>query len=328
MTYPAYLIRPVPGTGGCVVSPNDPRAPLLVTGASGFIGGHLLRNLLASGQPVLALRHQQALPLTHPLLQVCTHVDALPDDQTLSGIVNLAGASIAARPWTRSRRATLLLSRLTPTEALVRLVQRMRNPPPVLVSASAVGFYGLQGAEPVDETAASQDIFQSQLCAQWEQAALRAGVAGTRVVLLRLGVVLGRDGGALPALCRAARFGMASVLGDGRQGLPWIHIDDAVGLIRFALSQPAVSGALNAVAPQAVSQRQFQRALCTVLGRPCWLRIPAAPLRAILGEMAQLLVDGQFVEPRRTLASGFTFRQPALEPALRQLLTHAARIPA
>jgi uncharacterized protein (TIGR01777 family) len=140
------------------------------------------------------------------------------------------------------------------------------------------------------------------------------------VVRLRFGVVLGSDDGALPALLRPAGLGLAAVLGDGRQGFPWIHIDDAVGLIERALTDDALRGPVNAVAPGHVTQREFQRTLTTVLGRPLWLRVPAWPLQRLLGEMAQLLVDGQHVVPRRALAAGFAFRHPQLPDALRDLL--------
>ena len=161
----------------------------------------------------------------------------------------------------------------------------------MLVSASAVGIYGVRGEERLDESAGPQPVFQSEICRLWEETAERASALGVRCVLPRFGVVLGNEGGALPAFTRPASFGLAAVMGTGAQGFPWIHIEDAVGLILWALEQD-IRGPLNAVAPGLVSQRGFQQSLCRVLHRPLWLRVPAWPVRLALGEMAQLLVDG------------------------------------
>lgn len=300
---------------------QPPPSSVLVTGASGFIGRHLIRTLLAEGHAVLALQHRQkvAVNLAGVGVGVVRDIREISTTSPLAAIINLAGARILGPPWTRQRRETLLHSRLSTTSAVVDLIARLPQPP-VLVSASAIGYYGVRGNEPLDESADSQPIFQSQLCAQWEQAAARGRESGSRVTCLRFGVVLGRDGGALPALLRPARLGLGAVLGSGNQGMPWIHVEDAVRLIRFAMSRDELAGAVNAVAPGHVTQREFQQTLGKVLRRPAWLRVPAAPLRAALGEMAQLLVDGQHVVPARAQAAGFAFRHPQLEGALTHLL--------
>ena len=215
----------------------------------------------------------------------------------------------------------LLESRLGPTAALVRWLAQCEERPEVLVSASAVGFYGVRGEEPVDETAGPQPIFQSDLCRRWEDAVSEVSGLGLRWVTLRFGVVLGTDGGALPALVRPARMGLAAVMGHGRQGFPWIHIEDAVGLIQWAIDHREVHGPVNAVAPETVSQRQFQQVLSEVLGRRLLLRVPAWPMRIALGEMAQLLLDGQYVVPARALEGGFQFSFPGLRGAFENLLT-------
>lgn len=277
---------------------------ILVTGASGFIGRHLVASLRADGHVVHTPRRGQPLDIDGPL----------------DAVVNLAGAPILGPPWTRARRKLLRESRITTTWALVQSLTARAQRPTVLVSASAIGFYGVRGNEPLDEQAAPQDIFQSQLCQDWETAAEAATHLGVRVVRLRLGVVLGRDGGALPQLVRPARLGLAAVLGAGTQGAPWIHLTDAVGLIRFALDTPSLAGAVNAVAPGHVTQAQFTRTLAQVLHRPQWLKVPAFVLRAMLGEMAQLLVDGQHVVPAAALSAGYRFRHPQLQPALHDLL--------
>jgi uncharacterized protein (TIGR01777 family) len=292
---------------------------VLVTGASGFVGRHLCASLAAQGVQIIALQHRTVAAAT-PGVRVVQTLDALPDDLQLDAIVNLAGAPILRTPWTASRRRLLLSSRLDTTASVVKLISRLQQRPQVLLSASAVGYYGVRGDEPLDESATGQAIFQSELCQRWEQAALPVGELGVRVVLLRFGVVLGTDGGALPPQVLPARLGVAAVLGSGRQGMPWIHIDDAVGIIELALRTPLLRGALNLVAPGHVTQRQFQRVLTQVLQRPLWLRVPAWPVRLLLGEMTQLLLDGQHVVPKKCLEQGYAFRHPQLRGALEDLL--------
>ena len=244
---------------------KQPLSTVLVTGASGFIGRHLIRSLLGDGHAVLALQHRELVETTAPGLKVVGDIREISTTRPLDAIVNLAGARILGPPWTPRRREALLSSRLDTTVAVVELIGRLAHPPPRLISASAIGYYGVRGDEPLDETAGTQPIFQSQLCARWEQAAARATALGSRVTCLRFGVVLGRDGGALPALLRPARLGLGAVMGTGAQGNPWIHVDDAVRLIRFAMAHDDLAGAVNAVAPGHVTQRQFQQILGSVL---------------------------------------------------------------
>jgi uncharacterized protein len=304
---------------------SDAGLRILVTGASGFVGRHLCARLAAKGQHVIALQHQTAVTGLAAGTQVVQSLETLPDDLHLDAIVNLAGARILGMPWTSARRRQLLSSRLDTTAAVVRLAGRLKVKPRVLVSASAVGYYGIRGDEALDETATGQPIFQSQLCQRWEQAALAVAEQGVRVALLRFGVVLGTDGGALPALLQPARLGVAAVLGTGTQGMPWIHIDDAVRVIEHAICDPQLQGPLNVVATDHVTQREFQRVLTSVLHRPLWLRMPGWPLRLMLGEMSQLLLDGQHVVPRKVLQRGFHFDHPQLRGALESLLLAAPR---
>jgi hypothetical protein len=292
---------------------------VLVTGGTGFIGRHLVAALAARGWQVILWRHRSAIPLELKGTESVAALDEIPAARRIDAVVNLAGARILGPPWTAGRRRLLLESRIGTTDSLVQWLSRREQRPEVLVSASAVGYYGVRGEERVDECAPHQRVFQSDICRLWEESALRATQLGVRCVLPRFGVVLGADGGALPAFVLPARLGVAAVMGTGRQGFPWIHIEDAIGLILWLLRHD-IGGPVNAVAPQLVSQRGFQAALCGVLRRPLWLRVPAWPVRVALGEMSQLLVDGQFVEPVRAREAGFTFVHPQLHEALSSLL--------
>jgi len=295
---------------------------VLVSGATGFIGGHLVRRLLVRGDRVIVLTRDadHALDRFGPHVQIVANLNDLGNDTKIDAIVNLAGAPILGFPWTQARRATLMGSRVKTTRALVGLMGRLTRPPRVFVSASAIGYYGVRGNEWLDENSAPSCDFQSLLCQEWESAAAAAEGLGARVVRLRIGMVLGRDGGALPQLLMPVRLFAGAVTGRGNQWVSWIHIADLVRLFEFSLDTPTVQGPVNAVAPMAVTHRQFQRALASVLHRPLWLRVPAFILRTMLGEMAQLLVDGQHVVPRRANEAGFTFRFRQLNGALAQLL--------
>lgn len=204
-------------------------------------------------------------------------------------------------PWTQARRRQLLASRVDTTVAVVQLMRRLHKAPRVLVSASAVDFYGASpnaSMELLDETAPPRPgEFQSDLCAAIEHEARRAEALGVRVVRMRFGVVLGRGGGAYPMQALSAHLCLGAVLGHGRQRAPWIHLADAVGLVRFAMAHQTLQGPVNAVAPEAVTQASFARALAAAFGRRVWLRRPGLPLRALLGALSTLLLDGQNAVP-------------------------------
>jgi uncharacterized protein len=207
----------------------------------------------------------------------------------------------------------------------VALMRRLQRRPATFVAASAVGWYGVLpehasmrgfGAEPVDETAPAQPgQFGSDLCIAVEHEARRAEALGVRVVRLRLGVVLGREDGAWPMQAFAARLGLAATLGTGLQPSPWLHLDDAVGLIRLGLENAALTGAVNAVAPEVPTQRAFAKTLAAAYGRQAWLRVPAAPLRWLMGEMSSLMLEGQAVVPAAAVAAGYLFVYPRLDDA-------------
>ena len=304
-------------------------AAVLVTGATGFVGSALVDGLRRDGQRVIVLARDpaQARATFGPDVWVVDHLDAIPSETLVDAVVNLAGARVLGLPWTAARREVLRASRTDVTAAVVDLMRRLQQRPRVLVSASAVGFYGASpdaSFEACDERCpARPGQCQSDLCAAIEHEARRAEALGVRVVRLRLGVVLGRGNGAYPMLALASRCGLGAVLGSGRQPAPWIHLDDAVGLIRFAVADAGLGGPVNAVAPRTPTQAEFARALAASFGRRAWMRVPYAPMRLALGEMAELLLQGQNAVPAAALAAGYRFRHPTLEGAFAALADRA-----
>lgn len=305
---------------------GQPPRTVLVTGATGFIGRHLVAALRAAGHTVIAVSRDPQRAQAALGVRAVLQATQLPAEERIDLVVNLAGARILGLPWTESRRSALLASRLGPTRDLVAWMQSARHKPQLLLSASAIGWYGIQPAgddAPRDESAPSQSIFMSSLCRQWEAEAGRAwSDAGVPVSLLRLGVVLGQGGGALPQLLLPVRLGLGGPLGGGRQWTSWVHLEDVLGAIGFLARrapQPAGVQAFNLTAPQAVVQSEFARTAARVLRRPAWLRTPGWPMRLALGEQADLLLQGQRVVPAALLHAGYSFRHPELEPALRQL---------
>lgn len=301
------------------------RKTFLVNGATGFVGRHLVARLLADGHEVIAATRDaaRAARVLGPRVRPVCGLSALAADTPIDACIQLAGARVLGPPWTGARRSTLLRSRAEPGAELLALMRRLTPPPRALVVASAIGWYGRVDADadlPCDETLPPRPgQFQSDLCAAVERDAQQAEAWGARVVRLRLGVVLGRDGGAYPPQALAARLGLGAVLGSGHQPAPWVHIEDAVGLACFALAQEDLAGPVNAVAPDTPSQERFVRALAASYGRGVHLRVPAAALRLAMGEMADLLLHGRHVVPAAAARAGYAFAFPALEPALAQL---------
>ena len=316
------------------VSPPASPGAVLVTGGTGFVGSALVHVLAADGCDVIVLSRDPARASARlgTDAQVVGQLDDLPSATPVDAVVCLAGAPVMGPPWTTSRRRLLRASRVDTIAAVAGLVQRLERPPRAVIGASAVGYYGAlpvsrrppgapaAGPE-VDERAPPQPgQFQSDLCMAIEQALQHAEAPGVRVVRLRFGVVLGRQGGAYPGLALAARLGLGAVLGTGRQAAPWIHLNDAIDLIRFAMMRESLAGAFNGVAPDVRPQAEFARAFAAAFDRRVRLRVPAAALRLALGEMSQLLLEGQNAVPKAALEAGFQFQYPTLEEALVELV--------
>ena len=294
----------------------------LVTGGTGFIGASLVRALAQRGHDVTVVtrtpdRHHP----TERLRFVSWEGEALGCELVeADGVVNLAGESIAARRWSVSRKLKLQESRLQTTRRLVEAMAAGPKRPACLVNASAIGYYGAQGDEPLDEHAPPGRGFLAELCRAWETEARRAEPLGVRVVVMRIGLVLGPGGGALARMVPPFRWGIGGPLGSGRQWMSWVHRDDVIGMTEWVLSHPDVSGPVNVTAPQPVTMQALCDALGRVLGRPSWVLVPGAALRLLLGDMAEVILSGQRVLPRAALDRGYAFRYSALEPALRDCL--------
>lgn len=291
---------------------------VLVTGATGFIGAPLVARMLARGDRVIALVRDEpaARRRWSQGVQIVRSLDDLPADLNLDAVVNLAGAPVAAGRWTRRRRAVLLDSRVETTRAIGRLIARLEQPPSVVVNASAIGIYGDRGDQPLPDDSEAGVGFMADLVRLWEQEMIALETTGARVCRLRLGMVFAWRGGPLALLGLAARLGVATVLGGGRQWAPWIDLEDTLRLIDVALVDPRYDGAINAVAPGLVTQRQLTDTLARHVGRPRWLGLPGWMLRLALGEMSDLFLASERVEPRRLQALGFIWSRPRLPDAL------------
>jgi uncharacterized protein (TIGR01777 family) len=298
------------------------RHAVLVTGGTGFIGRRLVAALVATGHDVTVLTRSpvSAANLRAPL-RVITSLDQLADDARVDAVVNLAGEPIADGLWTARKRRRILSSRLEMTANLVALIGRLQTPPAVLVNGSAIGWYGLRDDEVLDETADGRDCFSHVVCLRWEGAALDAIALDVRVVRLRIGLVLSAEGGLLSRMLTPFELGLGGRFGAGRHWMSWIHRDDLVRLIVHAIATPGLSGPINATAPTPVQNAAFTAALGRALMRPAILPVPAAPLRLVLGAFAEeLLLGGQRVIPRAALESGFQFRYPTIDDALRWII--------
>ncbi|HCE40474.1 MAG: TIGR01777 family protein [Alcanivorax sp.] len=295
---------------------------VLITGGSGFIGRALCARLAAGGHRLIVLsrRPAKARPLLPADTRVVASLDEIDDDEALDGIVNLAGENLFSGRWTAPRKDRLLASRVETTAAVIALARRLRRTPEVLVSGSAVGFYGDAGdAELTEYSSARRKDFGYRLCDAWEQRARDALSLGMRLCVIRTGIVLGRDGGMLAKLWPVYRLGLGARLGKGSQWLSWIHIEDMVTILERALETPGVDGVFNATAPNPVTQRGFHRALAAAAHRPAPWVAPAPLLKLMLGELSDMLLGGQRVYPRRLEDQGFVFRFPRLEDALADL---------
>jgi uncharacterized protein (TIGR01777 family) len=297
---------------------------IVLAGGSGFLGRNLAARLEHDRHRVVTLTRRPRPDHPNDVAwrpdgtagSLAGHLDGV------DAVVNLAGEGIADRRWSDSRKAAMRDSRILATRTLVAAMATCQAPPRVLVSASAVGYYGPRGDEAVTERTAPGTDFLARLCVEWEEEACKAERPGTRVAIIRSGLVLDTRGGALARMLPAFRLGLGATLGAGTQVMPWIHLADWVSMVIWLITFERAAGAFNATAPRPVTNHEFTRTLGRVLHRPAILHAPALVLRIALGEMAAVLLTGQRALPARSEDLGFRFNCRALEPALEDLLEH------
>ncbi len=297
----------------------------LVTGATGFVGKRLLSKLdrpvvlsrnVAKAENSLAKYGAKAFPW-NPQEQPAP-AEAFDG---IDAVFHLAGEPVAEGRWTAAKKERLRESRVVGTRNLVTTLRALGNRPKVLVSASAVGYYGNRGDEQLDEKSPPRNDFLAEICTSWEREAIEAREFGMRVVPIRVGIVLGEGGGAMSKMVTPFHFGLGAPLGNGKQYMPWIHLDDLVEMMLFAATHEHVTGALNGSAPNPVTNREFTNTLGKVLGRPTFMPgVPRFALRTMIGEFADVLLTSQRAFPAAAVAAGYRFGYPELEPALRQIL--------
>ena len=301
---------------------------IVVSGGTGFIGRALCTALLNGGHRVSVLTRDSG-QVIHRLGASAKPLpwngqDTGPWEQAFEGadaIINLAGAPIAEARWTEARKQLITDSRVLTTRLLVRALSRSSSKPATFISASGIGYYGTSDDRRLDEGAARGQGFLADLCLAWESEALRAAEFGARVVILRTGMVLEQDGGALPKMLLPFRLFAGGPVMPGSQWVSWIHRRDHIGIIQWALANADISGPLNAVAPEPVTMKTFCEMLGRVIHKPSWLPVPKFALNMLLGELGTVMTTGQRVVPAKAMTGGYTFQYPTLESALRAILT-------
>lgn len=301
---------------------------ILITGGTGFIGARMCRALCEAGHQLIVYSRQPAnkvKSLCGASVEPLTSLESLSSDEEIDAVINLAGESIAGKRWTPQRKQQLLDSRLQTTQKLLDVMAAMSQPPACLINASAVGFYGDQGDTIVDENAHLDEQqghdFGRELCQQWEQMAARAEAFGVRVCIVRIGIVVGSDGGFLSKMLPPFKLGLGGHFGSGQQWMSWVHREDLLRIITWLLTHSDCSGPYNATAPGAVTNKDFTKILAGMLNRPALLPMPAAVAKIMFGEMSQLLLTGQRVMPKRITEAGFEFKYADLNSALEQVLS-------
>jgi len=301
---------------------------VVIAGGTGFIGRHIAPILTACGHTVTMLTRN---PRAAAVAGGDVHIrewdpsDGQSLEQTFQGqdaVINLAGAPVADRRWTPSRKHVLRASRIETTRTIVTALSRLSEPvrPKILINASGIGFYGLETADEIDESRGPGHGFLADLCVEWEREAFRAMDYGIRTTCLRISMVLGKDGGALQKMLLPFKCFLGGPIGTGTQPVSWIHVEDLGRLVEAILKQPAFKGAINAASPRPVTMKEFCRQLGRALGRPSWLPVPAWALQLGLGELSTLMTHGQSVTPLAAQVLGFTFTYADLESALSAIM--------
>lgn len=295
---------------------------VLIAGGSGFMGNHLIKSLTADSHQVWVLSRNQNQTINGAQV-------VLWDGRTTNGwghlveeidaVVNLSGLSLYNWPWTKSKKQRFLDSRIEPGRALATAIKNASHRPEVFIQISGINHYGLRGEDVADETTPPGDDYLSQLTVAWEESTKSVEDVGVRHVVCRTAVVLARDAILLWLMALPVRLFIGGPIGSGEQALPWIHIDDHIGAIRYLMENPNAKGPFNLIAPQSTTNAEFMRTLAKVLRRPYWFRTPAFLMRLVLGEMSLLVTEGRFSRPEHLFEIGYNMSYPDLEEALRDI---------
>lgn len=299
---------------------------ILILGSTGFIGKNLCKELLSAGHNIVVFtsnvaKAQSLFGKNVEIIEWIGYTPFLPSHtlQDVSAVVNLAGESIGNHRWTKSVKEKIFQSRIKTTQAVVNAIKNKVLSPKMLINASAVGFYGPHNDEEVTESSSAGRDFLAEVCKAWEAETYKAESYGTHVVTVRIGVGLGNEG-ALVRMMTPFRYYLGGSIGTGNQWFSWIHIHDLVRIIKFIIEKGTIRGPINATAPQPVRMKEFCAVLGNVIGRPSWLRVPGFVLKIVLGEMADMLLNGQRVIPKKILDAGFEFQFPILKEAIKDII--------
>jgi uncharacterized protein (TIGR01777 family) len=302
---------------------------VIITGATGFIGRALTEELAQGDYEIVVLSRNPKIKSELNKISYIEWDTKNPNSWTdyvdgAYAVVNLAGENISAGRWTRKRKQMILHSRLNAGNAIVEGIKKVKNKPQVVIQASAIGYYGSRRDEALEESSSPGNGYLPEVAQKWELSTKAVESLGVRHVIIRTGIVLGKDGGALPRLIQPFRFFVGGPLGSGRQWFSWIHLEDEIRAIRFLMENENLNGAFNLTAPVPLVMKDFCKILGQVMHRPCWIKVPGFMLRLVMGEMAEaLLLTGQRVLPKRLLETGYRFSYPEAEPALQQILNLA-----
>ncbi|HEY7560131.1 MAG TPA: TIGR01777 family oxidoreductase [Candidatus Binatia bacterium] len=297
---------------------------VVITGASGFIGSNLAEHLLKQFHTVKLLSRNPPVGQNASKKEWFAWKPGVGGawEQAIDGadgLINLAGEPIAGKRWSEAQKEELRASRINATRSLVSAIAKANAKPKFLISSSAVGYYGPHGDEILTEESGPGSDFLSRLCVEWEEEARKAETYGVRVALIRTGIVLGKGSGALAKMVPPFKIFMGGPLGSGKQWMPWIHIDDQIGLLSFLMERDNARGAFNGTAPEPVTMEEFSKALGKVLKRPSWAGVPESVLSLLLGEMADMLLTGQRALPQAALKLGYQFKYRTVREALESL---------
>lgn len=294
---------------------------LLITGGTGFIGSALCAKLLNNQKHVLSIlsRHPEKIKIQ---AKVISSLNQLEKDASFDVIINLAGEPIADKRWTEKQKQKIITSRIETTDKIIEFIESAKHKPKLLINGSAIGYYGINKTNmDIDENGTGDDSFSSQLCKQWETVALKANLHGVRTCLLRTGIVLGKNGGALKKMLPPFKIGLGGKIGSGQQWMSWIHLDDLVGIILYCIEHDVLNGAINGTSPNPSTNQDFTKTLGKVLNRPTFMSIPEVIIKLLMGQMGiELLLSGKKILPIKISESGYQFQYPTLDSALQNIV--------